>query len=84
MENECVFGRLRPLLTSSTNAFLVGVRIGLNVFIDRNCANDEQDLVVENAPGCHQGGHKPGKHEKPGKLREFEKLSKSQGKLREI
>ena len=29
-------------------------------------------------------GHKPGKHGKPGKLREFEKLSKSQGKLREI
>ena len=31
-----------------------------------------------------QGGHKPGKHGKPGKLREFEKLSKSQGKLREV
>ena len=31
-----------------------------------------------------QGGHKPGKYGKPGKLREFEKLSKSQGKLREI
>ena len=31
-----------------------------------------------------QGGHKPGKHGKPGKLREFEKLSKSQGKLMEI
>ena len=30
------------------------------------------------------GGHKPGKHGKPGKLREFEKLSKSQGKRREI
>ena len=30
-----------------------------------------------------QGGHKPGKHGKPGKLREFEKLLKSQGKLRE-
>ena len=28
-----------------------------------------------------QGGHKPGKH---GKLREFEKLSESQGKFREI
>ena len=28
-----------------------------------------------------QGGHKPGKHGKPGKLREFEKLSKSQGNL---
>ena len=27
-----------------------------------------------------QGGHKPGKY---GKLREFEKLSESQGKLRE-
>ena len=26
-----------------------------------------------------QGGHKPGKHGKPGKLREFEKLSKCQG-----
>ena len=31
-----------------------------------------------------QGGHKTGKHGKPGKLKEFEKLSKSQGKLREI
>ena len=31
-----------------------------------------------------QGGHKPGKHGKPGNLREFEKLSKSQGKLMEI
>ena len=34
--------------------------------------------------GEKQGGHKPGKHGKPGKLREFEKLSLSQGKLREI
>ena len=32
----------------------------------------------------YQGGHKPGKHEKPGKPREFEELSKTQGKLREI
>ena len=31
-----------------------------------------------------RGGHKSGKHGKPGKLREFEKLSKYQGKLREI
>ena len=31
-----------------------------------------------------QSGHKPGRHGKPGNLREFEKLSKSQGKLREI
>ena len=31
-----------------------------------------------------QSGHKPGKHGKPGKLREFEKLSKSLGKPREI
>ena len=31
-----------------------------------------------------QSGHKPEKHGKPGKLREFEKLSKSQGKLRQI
>ena len=31
-----------------------------------------------------QSGHKPGKHGKPGRLREFEKLLKSQGKLREI
>ena len=31
-----------------------------------------------------QGDHKPGNHGKPGKLREFEKLSKSKGKLREI
>ena len=31
-----------------------------------------------------QGDHKPGKHGKHGKLREFEKLSKSQGKLGEI
>ena len=31
-----------------------------------------------------KGDHKPGKHGKPGKFREFKKLSKSQGKLREI
>ena len=31
-----------------------------------------------------QGGHKPGKHGKPGKLKEFEKLSKSQGRLGEF
>ena len=31
-----------------------------------------------------QGGHKSGKHGKPGKLKEFEKWSKFQGKLREI
>ena len=35
----------------------------------------------ENTVGMRQGGHKPGKH---GKLREYQKLSKSQGKLREI
>ena len=39
--------------------------------------------------GCYeanlmQGGHRPGKRGKTGKLRKFEKLSKSQGKLREI
>ena len=34
--------------------------------------------------GNLQAGHKPGKHGKPRKLREFEKLSNSQGKLREI
>ena len=32
----------------------------------------------------YQGGHKPEKHGKPGKHREFEKMSKSQEKLREI
>ena len=31
-----------------------------------------------------QGGHNPGKHGKPEKLMESEKLSKSQGNLREI
>ena len=31
-----------------------------------------------------QGGHKPGKHGKPGKLSEFEKLLNSRGMLREI
>ena len=49
-----------------------------NAYIPNNAfdyiENDELD----------QGGHKPGKHGKPGKLREFEKLSKSQRKLREI
>ena len=35
-------------------------------------------------PKRKQGSHKSGKHGKPGKLREFEKLSKYQGKLREI
>ena len=41
---------------------------------------------IENSlpPRKVQGGHKPGKHGKHGKLREFKKLSKSQGKLREI
>ena len=33
-------------------------------------------------PGKTQDGHKPVKHGKPEKLREFEKLSKSQGKLK--
>ena len=39
---------------------------------------------LETTSALWQGGHKPGKHGKPGKLRESEKLSKSQGKLREI
>ena len=49
-------------------------------------ANQNQGAVVLNstARNLNQGGHKPGKHGKPGKLREFEKLSESQGKLREI
>ena len=34
--------------------------------------------------GIKQGGHKPGKHRKPGKLMEFEKLLKYQRKLMEI
>ena len=49
---------------------------------------DMPGLPVSQALLCHvekyQGGHKPGKHRKPGKLREVEKLPKSQGKLREI
>ena len=44
---------------------------------------NEHDTEAEFSE-IEQGGHKPGKHGKPGKLREFEKLSKSQGKLREI
>ena len=35
-------------------------------------------------PLIFQGGRKPGKHGKPRKVREFGKLSKSQGNLREI
>ena len=35
-------------------------------------------LLTNMAAAIEQGGHKPGKHGKPGKLREFEKLSKSQ------
>ena len=31
-----------------------------------------------------QGGHKPGKHGKPGKLRKFEKLSESPGNSRKF
>ena len=47
---------------------------------------DNLKLVVHDNRPCMdvQGGHKPGKRGKPGKLREFEKLSKSQGKLRGI
>ena len=40
-----------------------------------------RNLQVTIATTVIQGGHKPGK---PGKLREFEKLSKSQEKLREV
>ena len=47
-----------------------------------NYAPDGSVMLANGFPS--QGGHKPGKHGKPGKLREFEKLSKSQGKLREI
>ena len=37
--------------------------------------------AAEALPGIiGQGGHKPGNHGKPGKLREFEKLSKISGK----
>ena len=32
-------------------------------------------------PFLNHGGHKPGKHEKPGKLKEFEKLLKTQRNL---
>ena len=39
-------------------------------------AHEEQEPFKET-----QGGHKPGKHGKPGKLRDFEKLSKTQGNL---
>ena len=46
----------------------------------------ELDLLL--AKTKHRvAGHKPGKHGKhgkPGKVREFEKLSKSQGKLKEF
>ena len=48
---------------------------------------DELKKLQVNSPFVSilvQGGHKPGKHGKPGKLRELEKLSKSQGKLREF
>ena len=39
------------------------------------------EIIVGGGGGQNQqGGHKPGKY---GKLREFEKLSESQGKLRE-
>ena len=37
-------------------------------------------LVMSRETSNVQGGHKPGKHGKPGKLREFENLSKTQGK----
>ena len=41
-------------------------------------------LYPQSLSNYTQGGHKPGKHGKLGKLREFEKLSKSQGQLRKI
>ena len=50
-----------------------------------NYLNLDKFGIGNDIPDCQlQGGHKPGKHGKPGKLREFEKLSNSQGKLREI
>ena len=44
-------------------------------------------LILDNFQNAYltlnikQGGHRPGKHGKPGKLREFEKFLKSQGNL---
>ena len=49
----------------------------------KSCGDLEKCLFPD-ANVVLQGGHKPGKHGKPRKRREFEKLSKSQGKLREI
>ena len=46
--------------------------------------NESNHLNSINSDCKSQGGHKPGRHGKPGKLWEFEKLSKSQGKLMEI
>ena len=40
--------------------------------------------ILESHSNINQGGHKLGKHGKPGKLGEFEKLSKCQEKLKEI
>ena len=61
--------RLPPTLNVwTTNDFIVNLKV----------------KSFNNVMSFSQGGHKPGKHGKPGKLREFEKLSKSQGKLREI
>ena len=60
------------------------------LFLRESKVSDFLLSLSSNAATCFfsfnskQGGHKPGKHGKPGKLREFEKLSKSQGKLREI
>ena len=42
-----------------------------------------KNLSLKSPRSVWTGNHKPGKHGKHGKLREFEKLSKSQGKLRE-
>ena len=51
--------------SSSSNAF-------------RDFHRDPRHQSYTNLP--MQSGHKPGKHGKPGKLREIEKLLKSQGK----
>ena len=69
-EKPHIIGILKDDLTIRLMALV------LKLMAMRSCGGIVTEMV--------QGGHKPGKHGKPRKLREFEQLSKSLGKLREI
>ena len=60
-------------------------RLLMEKFIDyKQLAIPETVIAFTESYQFKQGGHKPRKQGKPGKLGDFENFSKSQGKLREI